>query len=216
MLFAIRGISSTGRVVESRCEGEERLQQPDHATPGSVDDAPEDLMGGYKAGCAVSADALVRRVSPALLRFFLADAVSRTHADDLLQETWLRIHRVRHTYRFGEPVMPWFYAIARRVRIDHYRRARRSTLREETVEDFSGIASADSESSSLADMDELLAPLSPHEREVVQMLKVIGMSLDEVARATSCSVGSVKQKAHRAYQKLRKVPVRETARSVLP
>jgi RNA polymerase sigma-70 factor, ECF subfamily len=181
-----------------------------------VDAAPEELMDGYKAGRAASAEALVRLVSPTLLRFFLADAVSRMHADDLLQETWLRIHRVRHTYRSGAPVMPWFYAIARRVGIDHYRRARRSTLREVTVEDFAGVASADSESSSLADMDELLAPLSPSEREVVQMLKVIGMSLDEVARATSCSVGSVKQKAHRAYQRLRKVLVRETAGSVLP
>jgi RNA polymerase sigma-70 factor (ECF subfamily) len=35
------------------------------------------------------------------------------------------------------------------------------------------------------------------------MLKVSGMSLEEVARATSSSVGSVKQKAHRAYEKLR-------------
>jgi RNA polymerase sigma-70 factor (ECF subfamily) len=30
-----------------------------------------------------------------------------------------------------------------------------------------------------------------------------GMSLEEVARATSCSVGSVKQKVHRAYKILR-------------
>jgi len=35
------------------------------------------------------------------------------------------------------------------------------------------------------------------------MMKIAGMSLEEVARATSSSVGSVKQKAHRAYQKLR-------------
>jgi RNA polymerase sigma-70 factor (ECF subfamily) len=35
------------------------------------------------------------------------------------------------------------------------------------------------------------------------MLKVAGMSLEEVARATSSSVGSVKQKVHRAYEKLR-------------
>jgi RNA polymerase sigma-70 factor, ECF subfamily len=38
---------------------------------------------------------------------------------------------------------------------------------------------------------------------VIEMLKVAGMSLEEVARATSSSVGSVKQKAHRAYEKLR-------------
>jgi RNA polymerase sigma-70 factor (ECF subfamily) len=34
------------------------------------------------------------------------------------------------------------------------------------------------------------------------MLKVSGMTMEEVARATSSSVGSVKQKAHRAYRKL--------------
>ena len=36
------------------------------------------------------------------------------------------------------------------------------------------------------------------------MLKVNGMSLEEVAHATSSTVGSVKQKAHRAYDRLRK------------
>jgi RNA polymerase sigma-70 factor (ECF subfamily) len=49
----------------------------------------------------------------------------------------------------------------------------------------------------------LLAPLSESQREVIAMLKVAGMSLEEVARATSSSVGSVKQKVHRAYKKLR-------------
>jgi RNA polymerase sigma-70 factor (ECF subfamily) len=36
------------------------------------------------------------------------------------------------------------------------------------------------------------------------MLKVSGMSIEEVARATSSSPGSVKQKAHRAYETLRR------------
>ena len=48
-----------------------------------------------------------------------------------------------------------------------------------------------------------MAPLSESQREVLEMLKVAGMSLEEVARATSSTVGSVKQKAHRAYKKLR-------------
>jgi RNA polymerase sigma-70 factor (ECF subfamily) len=50
---------------------------------------------------------------------------------------------------------------------------------------------------------ELLAPLPESQREVILMLKVAGMSLEEVARATSSTVGSVKQKAHRAYERLR-------------
>jgi RNA polymerase sigma-70 factor (ECF subfamily) len=53
------------------------------------------------------------------------------------------------------------------------------------------------------DLETLLAPLSENQREVIWMMKVGGMSLEEVARATSCSVGSVKQKVHRAYKILR-------------
>ena len=37
------------------------------------------------------------------------------------------------------------------------------------------------------------------------MLKVGGLTLEEVARATSSTVGAVKQKAHRAYERLRKL-----------
>ena len=48
-----------------------------------------------------------------------------------------------------------------------------------------------------------MTPLPESQREVIEMLKVAGMSLEEVARGTSSSVGSVKQKVHRAYRKLR-------------
>src|SRR5271165_5235777 len=95
------------------------------------------LMARYQAGDFAAVTALVECVGPQLHRFFMAQSASRSDADDLLQETWLRIHRVRHTYRPGEPVLPWFYAIARRVRIDGYRKARRIGQHETTVDDMS-------------------------------------------------------------------------------
>jgi RNA polymerase sigma-70 factor (ECF subfamily) len=167
--------------------------------------SPEVLMGAYQSGDAAAATALIHRVSPLLHRLFAADAASRSYADDLLQETWLRIHRVRHTYRPGELVLPWAYAIARHVRIDHYRRMRRTTGREENLEhsDQSAAVPSSYEPGALEELAVLLAPLSAGQREVIEMLKIAGMSLEEVARATSSSVGSVKQKAHRAYRRLR-------------
>jgi RNA polymerase sigma-70 factor (ECF subfamily) len=45
--------------------------------------------------------------------------------------------------------------------------------------------------------------LPESQREVLIMLKVNGLSVEEIARATSSTVGAVKQKAHRAYEKLR-------------
>lgn len=159
----------------------------------------ERLMARYQEGDLGAATALIHSMSPKLYRFFAAHTVSRIDADDLLQETWFRIHKVRHTYRPGEPAIAWFYAIARHVRVDHYRKAMRTTLRERELDERSDAPAT----ARRDDLEALLAPLSSGEREVVEMLKVEGLSLEEVARATSSTVGSVKQKAHRAYKKLR-------------
>jgi RNA polymerase sigma-70 factor (ECF subfamily) len=168
----------------------------------NMDGNLEVLMARYQAGDFAAARALIDRISPPLHRFFDAQASSRSDADDLLQEAWLRIHRVRHTYRLGKPLLPWVYAIARRVRVDHYRRTARTSAREQRWEEVSeAVPTAPSQHAD--DLEELLAPLTDSQREVLEMLKVAGMSLEEVARATSCSVGSVKQKVHRAYEKLR-------------
>jgi RNA polymerase sigma-70 factor (ECF subfamily) len=164
----------------------------------------EMLMAQYQEGDFAAATALIDHISPQLYRFFVAQFASRPDADDLLQETWLRIHRVRHTYRPGEPVLPWFYAIARHVRVDHYRKTVRTAAREQRLEEMSQLAvPVPAETGRGDDLEALLAPLPESQREVIEMLKVEGMSLEEVARATSSSVGSVKQKVHRAYQKLR-------------
>src|ERR1019366_4731405 len=94
----------------------------------------EMLMARYQQGDFAAATALIHRLSPQLHRFFVVQFASRGDADDLLQETWLRIHQVRHTYRAGEPVLAWVYAIARRIRVDHYRKACRTAGREEPLE----------------------------------------------------------------------------------
>jgi RNA polymerase sigma-70 factor (ECF subfamily) len=164
----------------------------------------EELMTRYQAGDFASARSLIESISPALHRFFALQARNRTDADDLLQEVWLRIHQVRHTYQPGRPLLPWIYAIARHVRVDHYRRSHRSAVREQLLSDVAEATAASAPASQHPlELEELLAPLSESQREVLQMLKVAGMSLEEVARATSSSVGSVKQKVHRAYKKLR-------------
>jgi RNA polymerase sigma-70 factor, ECF subfamily len=160
-----------------------------------------ELMAAYQDGDLSAATALIHRLSPQLLRFLAMQRSSRTEAEDLLQETWMQIHQARHTYRAGEPVLPWLYAIARHVQVDHYRKRSRAEKRERVM--GMGIAAGDSELRTGWDLAELLAPLPDSQREVIEMLKVAGMSLQEVARATSSSVGSVKQKAHRAYEKLR-------------
>lgn len=163
------------------------------------------LMVRYQNADPGAVESLIRLLSPTLLSYFSATGLSPADREDLLQECWLRIHRSRHTYRSSEPLLPWIFAIARHTRLDGVRRRSRKQGREVTEEHAAGALSggAFENSHSRAEFDNLLAHLPESQREVIVMLKVSGMTVEEIARATSATVGAVKQKAHRAYQKLR-------------
>ena len=163
-------------------------------------------MERYQKADPEAPRALISALSPALLSFFRSQRANREHADDLLQDTWLRIHRVRHTYRPGEPVLPWVYAIARRVGVDGYRKTRRIATHE-TAMDVLPEAPLQNEPQrhQIPTFEELVGSLPAAQQEVIAMLKVGGLSLEEVACATSSTVGAVKQRAHRAYERLRKL-----------
>lgn len=179
----------------------------------------EDLMASYQRADPDAAAELIRQVSPRLFRFFVVDAATRAYADDLLQDCWLRVHKSRHTYRLGEPVLPWMFAIARHTRIDGFERRRKIESHEVAVGEFQQLPAwaeaasgrhsngkgLEADEFEESDLLRVINALPQGQREVILMLKVSGMSLEEVARATSSTVGAIKQKAHRAYKRLRHV-----------
>ena len=169
------------------------------------------LMVRYQRGEVAAIEELVRRLSPPLLRFFSFSQVSMAEAEDLLQDCWLRIHRSRQTYRASEPVLPWIFAIARHTRLDGHRRRQRRMSREVLVADPPENSSTlpETRGDGSDELMNMLGQIPETQREVILMLKVSGMSLEEVARATSSSVGAIKQKAHRAYAKLRELLAKE-------
>jgi RNA polymerase sigma-70 factor (ECF subfamily) len=182
-----------------------------HADRNAWEKTLPDLMIRYQAGDPAAVEELVQRLAGMLMQFLGAFGLSRSDTEDLFQECWIRIHGARHTYRPSEPVLPWIFAIARHTRLDGYRRRRRRESREVLVASPPDVPSVEPPPSP-ADRPEfvrLVESLPQSQREVIIMLKVSGMSLEEVARATSSTVGAIKQKAHRAYEKLRLILERE-------
>ena len=159
---------------------------------------PETLMAQYQAGDTAAAAALVDTLSPQFYRFFLAQFPQRARAEELLQNFWLHVHSCRRTYRPPEPVMPWMYAIARRVRI-----ALSDQDRSHKQENKIKLPDSRPAEGDFAEFSSLMAQLPDDEREILVMLKVSGLGLDEVARATGRPVAAVKQQAYRAFEKLR-------------
>lgn len=181
-------------IQRDETHGEERAGERD--LPG--------LMVRYQQADPEAVEELVRRLSPRLMAFLASPGMSRSDVEDVFQECWIRIHGARQTYRPSEPLLPWIYAIARHTRLDAYRRTRRRESREVLVSEppeWAHVSPGAGEDS----FDHLLRQLPASQREVIFMLKVSGMSIEEVARATSSTAGAIKQKAHRAYATLRRI-----------
>src|SRR5947209_6978059 len=91
------------------------------------------LLAQYQQGNRQAANDFVALLHPILYRYFLAQTGNPAQAEDLMQECWVRIHRGRSSYRPGEPVLPWAFAIARHTKIDEYRKDSARANREAAV-----------------------------------------------------------------------------------
>lgn len=130
--------------------------------------------------------------------------------DDVVQETLLTVHRVRHTYDPARSYDAWLAAIARRRAIDalrsHGRRARREVSDEHAyalLTDHDD-ASLDSERTQNArQLRAAIAELPPGQREAVEQLGLKERSLAEAADVTGRNAGALKVNLHRALKALR-------------
>ncbi len=146
----------------------------------------------------------------------LVRAVARRHGvgmdalDDVVQETLITIHRVRHTYDPARSYDAWLSAIAGRRAIDslrsHGRHERRELHDELALEQHPDRddASADAERRQQARrLREAIAQLPPGQREAVEQLGLREQSLAEASAQTGRNAGALKVNLHRALKALR-------------
>lgn len=126
---------------------------------------------------------------------------SRDDADDLLQETWVRVARGARTHRAGSPVRPWLYGIASNLANDLWRRravrarAAAGALAEPT-------APAPGALEGLA-LRQRLERLPERLREVVWLRYYAGLDEAEMAQALGIPRGTVKSRLHGAIRALK-------------
>jgi len=178
--------------------------------------ALDHAMARFAAGEDAALGEVYDLGSPAVFTFLLRLCGERPLAEDLTQETFLRIHRARGLYRTGAPVLPWAFTIARRLFLDNVRaRHAEVPVSMDSDSETGELArhEGDSESPSaealLADaelaqaVDEALAKIPEAQASAFRLLKGDGLSVAEVAAIMGTIKGSVKLRAHRAYLALR-------------
>src|SRR4051794_34198666 len=153
----------------------------------------KDLMQRYCDGDAGAFRELYALVAPRLLGYLMKMTRERALADDLLQQTFLKVHRARAAYVRGADPVPWIYSIAHRTFIDEARKHKRAVVRVGEVEDLPEVAagltgeSADRRDEVRGDPEvmaaalDALAGLPPQQREAVVLTKLDGKSVAEAA-----------------------------------
>jgi len=171
----------------------------------------ESLMAAYVAGDRRAFERLFARVAPKIHAFFRRSFRDAAVADELMQTTFLKVHRARATYRPELPLRPWLFTIAAHVRRDEWRR--RYRLAEDAGDDAIAAAEQTRAVADAADraderdraraVQAALESLPEMQRVILQLHRYEGMTHVEIAEVLGSTPGAVRQHAFRAYEDLR-------------
>jgi RNA polymerase sigma-70 factor, ECF subfamily len=183
-----------------------------------ADTSDEGLVERARHGDEVAFALLVRRYERPLFNYLRRMTRSAADAEDLFQETFVRVHRHLDRFRAGAPFKPWLYRIATNRCKDHlkYMARRRhdsldapigdegssGTLRDLVASTGAG-PDAEARAGELAErIEEAVARLPLKQRSVFLMARYEGLAYAEIAETLRIPIGTVKSRMHKAVKAL--------------
>ncbi len=154
---------------------------------------------------------LIKRHQSRLRLYLRCLSGNRDTADELAQDTFLKVHRALPQFKFQSSFKTWVFSIARNTFLDHAR------LANNRAQDFESIDSDNfrpdpskgekyvAEESIIfsIDLENAMTALSQAEREVIVHCYLADLTMTETAKILNMQLGTVKTHSHRALAKLR-------------
>jgi len=149
---------------------------------------------------------LFNRYREAIYRLFVQRLGGANDADDLLQETFIKVyinlHRYSPDYTFGQ----WVYTIARNTFIDYVRKRQDDLSLDERFSAPPSPAPTPEENvinrQQRTQIEQYLERLAPHYRRLVVMRFFDEYSYEEIADKLALPLGTVKTRIHRARERM--------------
>jgi RNA polymerase sigma-70 factor (ECF subfamily) len=168
-------------------------------------------MASYAAGDQTAFRIVYERLAPRLRLHLRRVVQDSSRVEDLVQQTFLRIHLARSTFTPGSAVRPWAWRIAERLAIDLRRRLRReqpldeeglrmltaSTPTAATAEDELVVAEC------AKTVDAVLAGVSRAQRAAYNLVRWQGMAITDAAACLRTTTNGIKIRLHRVSKSLR-------------
>ena len=173
----------------------------------------EELMLEYAAGNVEAFEELHRRYGKKIYNLFLRSLRSGEHAQDLLQECFLRIIEARGRYQPRKAFSSWIFTIAMNLIRDKYREKQRRQVNlgaDSFDEDSIQVAALENDPNQTMEkiqikeaVEKALQTLPVEQRQVIILSKYNGLSFLEIAKILKISPVAAKQKAYRGMQNLK-------------
>ena len=159
-------------------------------------------------------DALLARYQNRLYRYLLRLTADPAAAQDLFQDTWLKVITRIHRYDERRPFEPWLFTVARNLALDHLRKASPASLDEPSESGEPRVARLGAEGpGSLerllererrTELERRLEELPALYREALTLRFEEEMTFEELAEVLSAPVSTVKSRVQRALAALRR------------
>lgn len=162
----------------------------------------EDLMALYQSGDAKAFETLYDRHAGRVLAF-LQKKTTTESARDLLQETFLKVHRSRHQYSVQYPFLPWLFAITRNALVDFVRLNESKILRNSVLEiDIPGKVES-AEVLPAHDLSLALQTLPANQRRAIELRYLNDWTFEQIAEDMKTTPVNVRQVISRGIKKIR-------------
>lgn len=163
------------------------------------------LMVAYQGGDPGAFEQLYVALSQQLRGYFYNSERDPSVADDLVQDTFLEMHRSRRTYTPPLPVRPWAFGVARNVLARRRRAAHSYKRHTQPISDDEALSATPSEVpvSDVIDIEHALAGLPASTREPWLLHHIFGLSFDSIATRLGITAMAAKLRSSRATQALR-------------
>src|SRR5262249_10565286 len=151
-----------------------------------------------------------QRWAPRIRGFFMRAVSDVQTADDLLQVTFLKVHRARGNFRSDRSLRAWLFTIAANVLHDEQRRRRHAPMARAEQEETMAETMADDHGCLLESRERVdalraaLQQLPASQRMVLHLHRFEQISFAQIARVLGITECAVKLRAFRAYEVLRK------------
>ena len=184
-----------------------------------MEQSDEQIIVDYLNGDTEAFEALVFRYLKPLYNFAYRLTGDTHEAEDIMQDTFLKVWKNLKKYRRGENFKTWIFAIARNTTTDYLRKKKHFVFSDFEYEEGNSLTDNLADPAPSPDelfvrregkeaLEKALAKLAPLYREVILLHYREDFTFDEIGKITGKPLHTVKSQHRRGIEKLREYFIR--------